>query len=122
MPIVDTTKVPSMERSLANYRLRFINRDFPLLSFIYAVMSGGEHTIYCDYTADYVNAYFEGVKDKPYIQEFFKLLGEFEKMTDGGPPAAKRTKIVHALPADWDQILNLLKQEMSAVRGPEPKW
>lgn len=121
MPTTEQSKKPDTERTLANYRLHYINQQFPLLSFIYAVMAGGEHTLYCDRTDEFVAAYFEGSDDRSYVQEFFSIMGRFEALAhEGSNP--ERTKVVHATPDDWDQILDLLKNEMRNSRGPAPIW
>ena len=115
MPRVDP-KPPRNERKLSDYKTQYANKDFPLLSFIYAIMAGGEHTLYCDHTGEYVTKYLGSAADEGYMQTFFKLMGPFEEMTEN------RAKIVHATDDDWDKILDLLKYEMKKTTGPEPKW
>jgi hypothetical protein len=111
---------PSTARSIANYRLHYINEKFPLLSMLYAVVAGGEHTIYCDYTGPFVSAYF-GRSNAQYLQDFAARMALFELETQ--PDAnGVRQLVVHAEPGDWDEILRCLKVELTSVKLPDPAW
>ncbi len=47
----------NVARPLSCYKLRFTNGDYPVLSLLYAVYAGGEHTLYCDHGGPFARAY-----------------------------------------------------------------
>jgi len=112
---------PSMARSLANYRLQYVNDDFPILSLIYAVMAGGEHTLYCDYTEDFVKAYQGRAQHLDHMKKFNSRMSLFVE-TSGGIKPEDRKQIVHANRDDWKVILECLLEELDGKKVPEPKW
>jgi hypothetical protein len=52
-----TRRQLAQARPLANYKLNYVNGDYPFLSMLYAIYAGGEHTLYCDHPGEYVQAY-----------------------------------------------------------------
>lgn len=111
-----------MERHLSDYPTHFQNSTFPLLSFMYAVLAGGEHTIYCDHTAEFMAEYllkpFGGTYHTAptHVRRFIDQLAKLEAASQG------RTVVSHAGPADWDVFLDCLKTELNYREGPQPAW
>lgn len=114
--VVQPPRAPEMERKLSDYRLHYKNKDFPLLSFMYALLAGGEHALYCDYYKEFQDAYFEGSLDKQYVKDFYALMLEYYSDSKG------QTLVVQSTPDDIDRVLDMLRIELNANFGPEPKW
>lgn len=116
-----TNNPPRTKRFIEDYRLQYINKDFPLLSFIYAVMAGGEAPLYCDYTEKFVNEYLykhfpDPGKRPAYFNQFVELLAQYDKLTED------RKKQVTADDKDWTIFLDCLKQELLVQPRPEAFW
>jgi hypothetical protein len=113
---------PRAERFLSDYRMHYQNPTFPLLSFMYAVLAGGEHTIYCDFTADFAKEYlfkpFGGSYDKcpPHVRQFVDQLVKLDVASKG------RSVVVHATCADWEVFVKCLHLELTTNEGPTPAW
>ena len=106
-------------RPLSEYKLRFINHQYPVLSLLYAVMAGGENALYCDYTNDFVKQYLFADPDKPTDAEAAKaralgnaLGGVFKKRDEMllKPPAEQ--DVIVPSSEDWDQMA-VLKTELT---------
>lgn len=99
-------------RDLGNYKTLYYNPDFPVLSFLYAIYAGGEHTLYCDFTEEYVARYLTG----PNGKDAAAILGELENHRFEEPPPKPTTD-------QWTQILAILFKELTANPDmPEPFW
>ena len=120
-------------RPLYDYRLSFINGRYPLLSFIYAIYAGGESTLYCDHSLDYLNAYLvESASPADHAQAKIKAAGIKEILarvaTEREVEREKdpRDQVIPRLNSnDWDRLLVILKQELEQpdpVPPPPPKW
>lgn len=112
-------QAPRKERYLEDYRVHYVNKDFPLLSLIYAVMAGGETPLYCDHTDKFVKAYIldhypNGLP--PHVAKFMDLLGQFDKATQ------ERKKFVSATEDDWKVILECVRAELVAGPVPATAW
>lgn len=106
-------------RPLSEYKLRFINHQYPVLSLLYAVMAGGENALYCDYTGDFVAQYLFANPDRPTDAEVATAtaLGEALKEV-----SAERLKMQNTVPASqkaivlssesWDAVWAVLKPEL----------
>jgi len=119
MPTREDRK-PDATRKIDNYRLRYINDAFPLLSFTYAFMAGGEHTLYCDFSADYLDAYLGRARGE-HVQRFKARLAQFEELAGRGADG-KRLFVVHATPDDWRELMDCVLIELQGSREPEPIW
>jgi len=118
---------PRMERYITDYRLQYVNPQYPLLSFMYAVLAGGEAALYCDHTGAFVKAYltdhFPDADKRPaHIKRFFSLLAEFDRLTEPDKVTGKRTRQVTAEAQDWTIFLECLKEELIAQPVPEAFW
>jgi hypothetical protein len=106
-----TRKLITEVRPLRHYKLHFMNERYPILSFLYAVLAGGEHTLYCDHTEDYVKAYLTG----PHREEMRAILYRYEQFREKNPPIVPPAE-------DWDEILAVLKKELTDQGVPLPLW
>ncbi|HEX9621164.1 MAG TPA: hypothetical protein VF989_13565 [Polyangiaceae bacterium] len=113
----DQKKMNEM-RGLMNYRLHYRNRNYPVLSFLYAIFAGGEHTLYCDHTEDYVAEYLTSPRlTGARRKRLMKVLAYLEKHRyDEYPP--------YPSSQDWDDVLELLKAELypETAMAPHPVW
>jgi hypothetical protein len=122
-------------RSLAvNYGLHYNNPRFPMLSFMYAVYGGGEHTLYCDHTEEFAYEYlyrpfgvtpeeFEsrglrGLSDRlpDYLQPVLAKLGAIYARSH------ERTVYVQPLAEELDVFVKAVKHELQAEGRPDPVW
>jgi hypothetical protein len=120
-------------RPLADYRLNFINSRYPLLSFFYAIFAGGESTLYCDHSVDYLQAYLVdsvAPEDRPkaeaQAEQVRSILSRLavERDAQRSIPPAKQS-ILHPTSGEWDDLLALLKielQQPDPVPPPPPLW
>jgi hypothetical protein len=124
-------------RPLTNYRLHYVNKDFPILSFVFGVLAGGEYTLYCDHTEDYAKAYLgydvkralrlEPGQDPETLQDrsfrinkerrdvLFSVLARLE---------ADRPKAPFPTPEEWDRVMKVLGDELKSAGElmPSPVW
>jgi hypothetical protein len=120
-------------RPLKDYRLGYINGQYPVLSFMFAAFAGGERILYCDHPNDFAVAYLiDSVPPEKRAlalenagkigQALARVAAEREKMRD--LPPAQQT-IPRPTSAEWDQILAVLKAELqqpNPVPPPPPMW
>jgi hypothetical protein len=111
-------------RPLQKYTLRFVNPEYPILSFLYAVTAGGEYTLYCDYTEDYVKEYLgydvlTNRQDPGYRISDQQRAALFEVLArlDGDrykdpPPYPNRD--------EWRKVMEQLLEELDEPKAPRP--
>lgn len=121
VPLDPTTQAEIQAvRPLSDYRLRFINPRYPVLSLLYAVMAGGENTLYCDYTDDFVAQYLAGAPAAT-TAALGKALGEVyaERQKMRVLPPDSQDAIVLSS-QNWDDVWAVLKAElMQFVEDPQ---
>jgi len=110
LPAADNARLKQLRR-LSNYKLSYINPKFPVLSFLYAVYAGGENTLYCDFTDEYVKAYLTG----PSGQLVARVFAELEPDRFREPPPRPS-------PAQLQRIWEALYIELVQDGMPEPFW
>jgi hypothetical protein len=110
-------------RPLSDYKLHFKNPQYPLLSLIYAVFAGGEHTLYCDFTPEFVGAYL-GESHRPEtaakVYKIIKVLDDERNVEREKPPAAQKQILMNA--EQVEGLLHLLKEELLQKDPPAPMW
>jgi hypothetical protein len=113
-------------RPLSDYKLRFINHQYPLLSMMYAMFAGGENTLYCDHTDDFVAQYLFANPDAPTDAETakatrvgtaLKRIGDLRAETQNLP--AEQQAVLQPDSAEWDKILAILKEELTQNVAPD---
>jgi hypothetical protein len=114
-------------RPLSKYKLHYANPEFPVLSFLYAVLAGGEFTLYCDHTSDYLAKYLGYEKDHKFSRahrlpeaNYAKLKTLFLRWESGRhkvPPA-------YVTPEEWKVVLEVLYDELATAGKhlPMPLW
>jgi hypothetical protein len=105
-------------RGLANYGLNYKNPNYPVLSFLYAVFAGGEHTLYCDHTKEFVKAYLTSPRlVGARRRKLMKVLAYLERHRyDDYPPYPSAEQ--------WDDVLAVLRGELfpETSAAPVPVW
>ena len=116
----DPKKLPLREATLAfvrslrgieNYKLMYANDRLPVLSFLYAIYAGGEHTIYCDHSSEYAQRYLTG----PGGREALAILARLDRQRFDRPPPRPTSE-------ELDALLSIVKEELAQMPGPEPIW
>jgi hypothetical protein len=122
-------------RPLADYRLHYVNFRYPMLSMLYAVFAGGENTLYCDHTPDFVESYFvdpnapQDVQDAQRAKAQRLGLAVGPTVTPPGLEAERQNQrertadsqdVIVASSAQWDAILAILKEELQQADETTP--
>jgi hypothetical protein len=117
-------------RPLSDYRLQYVNGRYPLLSLLYAVYAGGEHTLYCDHTDDFMRAYIvDSVppSERPQAEERLKAISallerlEKERLVQRTLPPAEQT-LIEPTQEEWRLLGHALGQELQQADPPAPMW
>jgi hypothetical protein len=120
-------------RDLYNYKIHYNNPRFPLLSLAYAMYAGGEHTLYCDFTEDFIYEYLlkplgvprpdydqkgSGVREKlpPHVRPVWDALGAIYVRSKQGTVRTEATE------AEVKALTDAIHYELVKDSGPGPKW
>jgi hypothetical protein len=118
------------KRPLEKYKLNYVNPDFPILSFTFAVMAGGEDVFYCDHTAAYAKRYlgydFATKKQDPAYrlpsarrEALFSVLGRLDAERERDPLSSP-----YPTREEWKLVMDQLLEELADPNAPrpEPLW
>jgi hypothetical protein len=100
-----------MPKALPSGRLvHFPSDRYPILSFLYGVYAGDENDMNCFETNDYMSAYLASPATKDVGSLFKSWL----------VPRHSETPLPQPTSAQWDQLLQLLKEELQRPSPPVP--
>jgi hypothetical protein len=117
-------------RPLANYRLQFVNGRYPLLSLMYAIHAGGEHTLFCDHPDEFMRAYIVdsvSPEERPQAEEklktikgLMKRLEEKRELQRRLPPSEQEVLDLDA--EEWRLLGHIVATELTQKDAPMPMW
>jgi hypothetical protein len=135
LPPPDPTRLPlSREvlkdwekvRPLSSYKLNYVDPNFPILAFTYAVISGGEYTLYCDHPRAYIKEYWgydieTGEQDPAFRlpaerrTPVLEVLARLDRDRDQGPFPTRE---------EWKVVMEQLGEELITAGAlmPSPLW
>ena len=117
---------PEPKQRLAKFKhfnVRAPNPEFPLLAFLWAVVAGGEHALYCDFTDDYADAYLIGRINEPdFAVQKERLMVVLRDLNARRDPNDPPQIVDEPTPAQWDTICQVLAEELKRGHMPTPVW
>ena len=105
--------------TLKYFQLRYPNKEYPILAFLYAVMAGGENQLYCDFTEEYAPQYLIGRFLDP---EFAHLRTKLLKVLNDLDQRRKEHGSSMPTDAEWDVIGQVVTAELKRGTYPHFVW
>jgi hypothetical protein len=126
----ETQAIFDRVRPLSDYRLQYVNGRYPLLSLLYAVYAGGEHTLFCDHYEAFVRAYVvesaspeerAAAEEKlASIKTLMKRLEDKRLVERERAPAQQ--DLLEPNDEEWRLLGHILAGELGQKDAPMPMW